>query len=104
MRRYIETHTWSKPEYRAAVESAAAASVHVQHPAGLAVHDVGEFRSAPLRPGLVFTQVTGLTPRKSGRLQRSYACEIVGEPPFFVPKVDGPLRIQPEVRRISEEA
>ena len=55
MRRYVDSRAWSKPEYKEAVDRAVTSSAHVQHPVGLAVHDVGDFRSAPLRPGTVFT-------------------------------------------------
>jgi len=55
MRRYVDGRSWSKPEYRKAAEEAIVSSAHMQHPVGLAVHDVGNYKSTPLRVGEVFT-------------------------------------------------
>ena len=45
---------WSKPEYRDAAQKMVESEVAFTHPVGMAVHDVGEYKSAPLQPGLVF--------------------------------------------------
>ncbi len=55
MRLYVDSQTFSKPEYKAAVERALTSSAHMQHPVGLAVHDVGDYKSTPLRVGEVFS-------------------------------------------------
>lgn len=51
---YIESHTFSKPHYQKAVEAALSFRGHMQHPVGMAVHDVGNYKATPLRPGEVF--------------------------------------------------
>jgi len=45
---------WSKTSYRDAVEALLESGKPFTHPVGMAVHDVGEYRREPLRPGLVF--------------------------------------------------
>lgn len=55
MRVYVDAQTYSKPEYREAVERALTSSSHMQHPVGLAVHDVGNYKATPLRVGEVFS-------------------------------------------------
>ena len=54
MRTYIDNHTFSKPHYLKAVEAALVFRGHMQHPVGMAVHDVGNYKSTPLTPGEVF--------------------------------------------------
>ena len=54
MRRYIDSHTFSKPHYQKAVEAALTFRGHMQHPVGMAVHDVGNYKATPLTPGEVF--------------------------------------------------
>lgn len=55
MRVYVDAQTYSKPEYKEAVERALKSSAHMQHPVGLAVHDVGNYKATPLRVGEVFS-------------------------------------------------
>jgi Xaa-Pro aminopeptidase len=55
MREYADTHEFSKPAYRESVENALRSSAHMQHPVGLAVHDVGDYKSRPLEEGVVFS-------------------------------------------------
>ena len=45
---------WSKPAYRDAAKVMIESEVAFTHPVGLAVHDVGSYRSEPLKAGLVF--------------------------------------------------
>jgi Xaa-Pro aminopeptidase len=45
---------WSKPEYRDAAKKMIESDVAFTHPVGMAVHDVGAYKQAPLQPGLVF--------------------------------------------------
>jgi Xaa-Pro aminopeptidase len=45
---------WSKPAYRDAAQKMIKSEVAFTHPVGMAVHDVGEYKSSPLQPGLVF--------------------------------------------------
>jgi Xaa-Pro aminopeptidase len=54
MSAYIDTHTFSKPHYKKAVEAALVFRGHMQHPVGMAVHDVGNYKATPLTPGEVF--------------------------------------------------
>ncbi len=54
MRTYIDNHTFSKPHYKKAVEAALTFRGHMQHPVGMAVHDVGNYKATPLTPGEVF--------------------------------------------------
>ena len=54
MKTYIDQHTFSKPVYQKAVEAALTFRGHMQHPVGMAVHDVGNYKATPLTPGEVF--------------------------------------------------
>ena len=45
---------WSKDAYREAAKKMIDSEVAFTHPVGMAVHDVGQYRSKPLQPGLVF--------------------------------------------------
>jgi Xaa-Pro aminopeptidase len=55
MRVRIAETRFSKPSYRAAAEAALTFPGHLSHPVGMAVHDVGDYRAAPLEAGLVFS-------------------------------------------------
>lgn len=54
MRSYIDEHSFSKPHYQKAVEAALIFRGHMQHPVGMAVHDVGNYKATPLQVGEVF--------------------------------------------------
>tara|TARA_Y100000385_G_scaffold287887_1_gene353167 strand:+ start:528 stop:1982 length:1455 start_codon:yes stop_codon:yes gene_type:complete len=54
MRKYIDNHTFSKSHYLKAVEKALTFRGHMQHPVGMAVHDVGNYKATPLTEGEVF--------------------------------------------------
>ena len=54
MQRYVDEHEWSREVYREAAQNAVDFRGHMQHPVGLAVHDVGNYKSTPLRLGEVF--------------------------------------------------
>ena len=54
MRPVFERTNWSKPSYRTAALEMLTFRGHLSHPVGLSVHDVGNYRSQPLRPGVVF--------------------------------------------------
>ena len=45
---------FSKGSYREAARKMIESEVAFTHPVGMAVHDVGDYRQAPLRPGVVF--------------------------------------------------
>ena len=47
--------SFSKEIYRKACEQALSFRGHLSHPVGLTVHDVGNYRKAPLVPGMVFS-------------------------------------------------
>jgi Xaa-Pro aminopeptidase len=55
MRARLRDEGASTPRYRAAFEDAFEFAGHLSHPVGMAVHDVGDYRSRPLEPGLVFS-------------------------------------------------
>jgi Xaa-Pro aminopeptidase len=54
MRTRWRTWPFSKDGYREAARAMIESEVAFTHPVGMAVHDVGEYRQDPLRPGLVF--------------------------------------------------
>ncbi|MEZ5039755.1 MAG: Xaa-Pro aminopeptidase [Saprospiraceae bacterium] len=54
MKYYVDSHTFPKPHYKKAVEAALVFRGHMQHPVGMAVHDVGNYKATPLTPGEVF--------------------------------------------------
>lgn len=45
---------WSQDRYREAARAMVESEVAFTHPVGMAVHDVGDYKQGPLRPGLVF--------------------------------------------------
>jgi Xaa-Pro aminopeptidase len=55
MRPVVEQTAWSRPAYEAAARGALEFRGHLSHPVGMTVHDVGEYRDGPFRPGHVFT-------------------------------------------------
>ncbi len=55
MRERLETTRFSSDAYRRAAEEALDFRGHLSHPVGMAVHDVGSYRGAPFRPGLVIS-------------------------------------------------
>jgi Xaa-Pro aminopeptidase len=55
MRSVIERSTFSKPIYEKAARASLDFPFHLSHPVGMSVHDVGEYRGAPLVPGQVLT-------------------------------------------------
>lgn len=55
MKKRIEATSFSKPQYEAACKAALDFEGHLSHPVGMAVHDVGNYRSRPLEPGIVFS-------------------------------------------------
>ena len=55
MREVIEATAFSKPAYERAARESLDFPYHLSHPVGMSVHDVGEYRGAPFRPGQVFT-------------------------------------------------
>lgn len=54
MAEYIDSHTFSRPAYEQAVRAALDFRGHLQHPVGMAVHDVGNYKRDVLLPGHVF--------------------------------------------------
>ena len=55
MKRYLVGKRFEKPAHQKAVEEGLKFRGHFQHPVGMAVHDVGQLRNVPLKPGMVFT-------------------------------------------------
>ncbi len=55
MTKVFEETEFSKPEYEEAARKTLTFRGHLSHPVGLAVHDVGTYRTQPLRPGTVFS-------------------------------------------------
>jgi Xaa-Pro aminopeptidase len=55
MRKVFDKMTFSKDIYRQACEKALSFRGHVQHPVGMTVHDVGNFKAQPLKVGQVFS-------------------------------------------------
>jgi len=51
----VERTAFSKPVYEQAARRTLEFKGHLSHPVGMAVHDVGGYRDAPLRPGVVLT-------------------------------------------------
>ena len=49
----VERTDWAAPHHRAAAQGALEFNGHLSHPVGMAVHDVGDYRSRPLEPGVV---------------------------------------------------
>lgn len=45
---------WSRPEFKEAGRKMFESDVAFTHPVGMSVHDVGDYKSGPLQPGLVF--------------------------------------------------
>ncbi len=54
MAEVIQETAFSKRTYKAAASRTLEYKGHLSHPVGMAVHDVGPYREAPLVPGLVF--------------------------------------------------
>jgi len=54
MQPMIESTSWSSASYRQAARETLAFQGHMSHGVGMAVHDVGDYRRLPLRPGVVF--------------------------------------------------
>jgi Xaa-Pro aminopeptidase len=55
MRLIVENTSFSKDIYTKAAERTLDFRGHLSHPVGLAVHDVGNYRAKPLKPGVVIT-------------------------------------------------
>ena len=55
MRSVIGNTDFSKPIYEQAARRALEFKGHLSHPVGMSVHDVGNYRDKPLRPGVVLT-------------------------------------------------
>jgi len=55
MTKVFEETEFSKPEYEEAARKTLTFRGHLSHPVGLTVHDVGTYRTQPLRPGTVFS-------------------------------------------------
>jgi Xaa-Pro aminopeptidase len=55
MRAVLAESAFSKPAYEQAAREALEFPYHLSHPVGMSVHDVGEYRHTPFRPGHVFT-------------------------------------------------
>lgn len=55
MARVVDQTVFSKPIYQEAARRTLEFRGHLSHPVGIAVHDVGNYRAEPLRPGVVFT-------------------------------------------------
>jgi len=50
----VESTSWSSEAYRQAARETLTFQGHLSHGVGMSVHDVGDYRRLPLRPGVVF--------------------------------------------------
>ncbi len=50
----VEKTAWSSADYREAARATLKFQGHLSHGVGMSVHDVGDYRRLPLRPGVVF--------------------------------------------------
>ncbi len=55
MKQYLTDKKFVKQSHLNAVQEGLKFRGHFQHPVGMAVHDVGQVRGVPLKPGMVFT-------------------------------------------------
>jgi Xaa-Pro aminopeptidase len=55
MAEVLERTTFANEHHGRGAREALSFRGHLSHPVGMAVHDVGNYRAAPLRPGLVFS-------------------------------------------------
>lgn len=55
MKEYLKGKEFANPAHLKAVQEGLKFRGHFQHPVGMAVHDVGQVRNVPLKPGMVFT-------------------------------------------------
>ncbi|HET9028158.1 MAG TPA: aminopeptidase P N-terminal domain-containing protein [Trueperaceae bacterium] len=55
MRVVVDSTAWEKPIYEQAARRALEFPVHLSHPVGMAVHDVGHYRGHVLQPGMVIS-------------------------------------------------
>jgi len=55
MRKVLERWSFSKDIHRQAAERMFEFKGHLSHPVGMSVHDVGNYRAEPLKPGIVFS-------------------------------------------------
>lgn len=55
MAQVIEHRSFSEPVYEGAARRMLEFTGHLSHPVGMAVHDVGNYHTRPLAPGMVFT-------------------------------------------------
>lgn len=55
MKHYLVGKKFANPSHSKAVVKALSSKAHFQHSVGMAVHDVGNVRNIPLKPGMVFT-------------------------------------------------
>jgi Xaa-Pro aminopeptidase len=55
MAEYLKSAKWENASHQRAAEAALKFRGHLQHPVGMAVHDVGTYTNAPLEPGMVFS-------------------------------------------------
>ena len=55
MRLVLEKTTFAEPHHARAARTALEFRGHLSHPVGMAVHDVGEYRSGKLEPGMVIS-------------------------------------------------
>ncbi len=49
----VDRTAWDSPQHEAAARGALQFTGHMSHPVGMCVHDVGDYRSRPLEPGVV---------------------------------------------------
>lgn len=55
MANFIKEYKFSKEIYRRSAERTLEFRGHLSHTVGMSVHDVGDYRSMPLKPGIVFS-------------------------------------------------
>ncbi|HKS26825.1 MAG TPA: Xaa-Pro aminopeptidase [Pyrinomonadaceae bacterium] len=55
MEDYLNKNRFAQPQYERAAREALKFRGHLSHPVGMAVHDVGSYKDAPLQVGMVFS-------------------------------------------------
>ena len=105
MARVVAETAWLKPAYEAAARAALGSGEHLSHPVGMAVHDVGEYKGAPLAPGIVLSvdpQLRVPEERLYVRVEDTVAitdegCEVLtADAPYDMDEVEALLRGAPD--------
>jgi Xaa-Pro aminopeptidase len=97
----IDRTQWSKPIYEASARRALERT-HLTHPVGMAVHDVGSYKEAPLRAGLLITLDPMMWVPEEKRYIRSEDTLLMTENGFENLTQDAPLELD-EVEALVQQ-